>query len=255
MARGVAARRFGAAARGVRRSPAAAGACRVRSMGRLGRARLSLLLLRRRCPGGGPGTCRQSQSARTGAQSRPRLLGGVRYRSPASRRNLERAGPFRQRIGARVEPPARQEDARRPDAGARASWQRVGRQRHLSGLAARRAAVLLRSTRTGANARGSGARSYSGADGPVRGDPAAARRRQPRVLGRRDGGCRVDNRARRHDRRRAGADGRAPFQDCRVRRAAGRRAWQQGRRQRLRAVAGHRAGGRRHAGAVLGRRQ
>ena len=80
-----------------------------------------------------------------------------------------------------------------------------------------RAAVLLRSTRTGANRRGSGAWPDSGEPGPVRGSPAAVGRRQPRLPGRPDGGHRVDNRARRDNRRRTASDGHTPFQDCRVR--------------------------------------
>ena len=216
-------------------------------MGRLGRAGLPLLLVRRRCPGGRPGTCRQSQSARAGAQSRSRVLGRVRYRFAAGGRDLERAGAFRERIGARVVPAAGQEDARWPDPRARAPWHRVGRQRHLSGLAARRAAGFLRSARAGADRHGSGARSDPRAHGAVRSDPAAVERRQPRVHRRPDGGYRVDNRA-----RRPGPNRRAAFQDCRVRHAARRRARQQGRRHRRRPGAGYRAGGRRHPGAVFG---
>ena len=112
--------------------------------------------------------------------------------------------------------------------------------------------VLLRSTRAGADRRGSGARSDSG-------DAWAGSRRsgccrEASASSTRSVGRRSPSRSPRAlpqpatDR----LHGHASFQDCRVRRAAGRRARQQGRRYRHRPVAGYRAGGRRHARAVLG---
>ena len=82
--------------------------------------------------------------------------------------------------------------------------------------------------------------------------PAAVERRQPRYLVGRTAVTESITARAAHNRRRTASDGHAPFQDCRVRRAARRRAGQQGRRYRHRPVAGYRAVGRHNARAVLG---
>ena len=249
IARGAAARRVGAAARGVRRRAATAGNRGDRSMGRLGRTGFSLLLVRRRRSGARPGTRRQSQPARAGAQSRLRLLGGVRYRFAATGRNLERSGALRPPPWRPGSPSSRSTPAARrrtpsllaacgsPTASIRAGSSESSRPSpiHANRRQPSRKWGVVRFRRAWAGSRQS----------------SCCREASASSIGRSHGGQRVDNRARRHNRRRTASDGHAPFQDCRIRRAAGCRARQQGRRDRYRAVAGYTARGRRDSRAVL----